>query len=123
METLRVASVQMESAPLDKEANLAKVERLTAEAVSRGAEIVAFPECCVTGYWHLRKRGQDELLALAERLPDGPTGERLRSLARRHGAVVGAGLVERDDRDRLYNSYLVALHALVRHFEKRSTPA
>lgn len=109
MDTLRVASVQMESAALDKEANLAKVERLAGEAASRGAEIVAFPECCVTGYWHLRKRSREELLALAEPLPSGPTGTRLQRLAREVGAAIGAGLIERDDRSRLFNSYLVAM--------------
>jgi len=54
MRDLRVASVQMESAAGDKEANFRKVARFAGEAAARGAEIVVCPECCLTGYWVLR---------------------------------------------------------------------
>ena len=54
MKDIRVASVQMESAPGDKDANFAKVERLARDAADRGAAIAVFPECCLTGYWFLR---------------------------------------------------------------------
>ena len=51
MQDIRVASVQMESVAGDKAANFEKVERFTAEAAARGARIVLFPECNLTGYW------------------------------------------------------------------------
>src|SRR5262245_47217119 len=40
---MRVAAIQMTSTP-DKSANLAEAARLLAQAVDRGAELIAFPE-------------------------------------------------------------------------------
>jgi predicted amidohydrolase len=117
MKDVRVASVQMESAPGDKEANFAKVERFTAEAAGRGATIVLFPECCLTGYWFLRHVSVPELEALAEPVPEGPSCRRLLDLAGRHGIAVGAGLVEAGGGGVFHNTCVVALpdRRLVRH--------
>ena len=82
MRDIRVAAVQFEHAPSDKDANLAKIERFCEEAAGRGVEIIIFPECCVTGYWHLRKLSRQELLDLAEPVPAGPT-QNVTSLASR----------------------------------------
>ena len=62
MKDIKVASVQFEHAPGDKQANLDKVRRFTAEAAEQGVELVVFPEMCVTGYWFLRDLSRDELL-------------------------------------------------------------
>ena len=56
MRDIRVAAVQFEHAPGNKRANLDKIRHFVAEAAAQGAEIVAFPECCVTGYWWRRRR-------------------------------------------------------------------
>jgi predicted amidohydrolase len=109
MDPIRAAAVQMESVPLDKAANLDKVERFVAEAARRGVQVIAFPECCITGYWHLRRRTRAELEALAEPALDGPSARRLSGLAREHRVIVGAGLVERAPDGRLHNTYIVAL--------------
>jgi predicted amidohydrolase len=106
---IRVASVQFEHAPNDKRANVARIEHFCAEAARRGAEIIVCPECCVTGYWHLRKLSRQELLDLAEPVPSGPTSQALLQLAARLRVTVGAGLVEVGDDGTLYNSYLVAM--------------
>lgn len=98
----------MESAPGDKEANLEKVRALAAVAVERGAELVLFPECCLTGYWFLRKLDRNSLEALAEPAPEGPSSQALLRLSRRLNAIVGAGFLERAD-GRIYNAYAVAL--------------
>ncbi len=108
MQTLRAAVVQFEHAPGDKAANFAKVERFAREAAAGGVRLLAFPECCLTGYWVLRNLTHRQLLDLAEPVPDGPSTRRLMDLARGHGMTVGAGLVERDG-DRLYNTYVVAM--------------
>ena len=54
MNDLRAASVQFQHVPGDKAANLASVREWTAKAAAAGAELVVFPEMCLTGYWHLR---------------------------------------------------------------------
>jgi N-carbamoylputrescine amidase len=117
MRDVRVASVQLESVAGDKAANFEKVERFTAEAAGRGAAIVVFPECCLTGYWFLRRLALLELAALAEPVPDGPSSARLLALARRHGTSVGAGLVEAAGGSVFHNTYVVAMPdgTLVRH--------
>jgi predicted amidohydrolase len=109
MRDIRVGAVQFQHAPGDKQANLATMERLAREARAQGVEIVAFPECCISGYWHLRKLTREELTALAEPAPAGPACQRLMALSRELQITIGAGLVERDERDQLYNSYFVAM--------------
>ena len=51
---LRVASIQMESAPNDTLGNFKKVERFASLAAAQGASLALFPECCLTGYWFIR---------------------------------------------------------------------
>src|SRR5262249_6676972 len=117
MRDTRVATVQMESAASDKAANFAKGERVTREAAARGAEVVVFPECCVTGYWFLRNLDGAALAALAEPVPDGPSCRRLRELAVRERVSVGAGLLEAAPGSVFHNTYVVAMPdgTLVRH--------
>lgn len=109
MRNIRVAAVQFEHSPGDKSVNLAKIERFVTAAGERGVEIIIFPECCITGYWHLRHLSREELEALAEPVPEGPSCRVVLELARRHGMTVGAGLIEVAHDGKLYNCYLVAM--------------
>ncbi len=109
MKDTKVASVQFEHAPGDKQANLEKVRRFTAEAVEQGVELVVFPEMCITGYWFLRDLSREQLLALAESVPSGPTTGELVRLAKRQNLSVGAGLLEISDEGEMFNSYVVAM--------------
>jgi len=109
VKNLRAASVQFEHIAGDKRANLDTVRHFVARAAAQGVEIVAFPECCITGYWFLRNLSREELTALAEGVPDGPSVQELLALARRHRMTIGAGLVELADDGRLYNAYVVAM--------------
>lgn len=107
--TLRVASVQFESARADKDANFRKIESFTAHAAAQGARLVVFPECCITGYWFIRHLTVPQLAALAEPIPDGPSTPRLSALARRYNVSIGAGFVESAGNGIFHNSYIVAL--------------
>jgi len=109
MDKIRVAAVQLEHAAGDKEANLAKVRSFVERAAAEGAQVVIFPECCITGYWFLRKLSREQLKALAEPVPDGPSCRVLKDLAAEHNIIVGAGLVEQAPGSTLYNAYCVAL--------------
>lgn len=108
MNPLRAAAVQFQHEPGEKRVNLERVRSFVEAAVGRGVELIAFPECCLSGYWHLRRLGRDELFDLAEPVPDGPCGRGVLELADHHEVTIGAGLIERDG-DRLYNSYIVAM--------------
>jgi predicted amidohydrolase len=108
MRKVRVAAVQMQHLPGDVSGNLEKVRQITLEAVAEGAELVVFPECCVSGYWHLRHLDRDELDTLAESALEGPTRQCLTQLAREHNITVGAGFVERAG-DQLFNAYTTVM--------------
>jgi predicted amidohydrolase len=109
MRDIRVATVQFQHAPGDKSYNLGRVSHFVAEAARASVEIVAFPEMCLTGYWHVRKLSRDAFEALAEPVPDGPSTQDLMRLSGEHGMTIGAGLIERADDGKLYNAYVVAM--------------
>jgi predicted amidohydrolase len=118
MKTLRVASVQFEHAPSDKEANFAKIEAFVTQAAAQGVQLIVFPECCLTGYWFLRGLSRDEIEALAEPVPEGPSVQRLLALSREHNMTIGAGLIEAGRDGKLYNAYPVAMpdgHVVTHH--------
>jgi predicted amidohydrolase len=108
MVTIRAAVVQFEHVAGDKEANFAKIESFARRAAADDVQILAFPECCITGYWYLRNLTRDGLGRLAEPVPDGPSTRRLLALSRELKMTIGAGLVESDG-DRFHNTYVVAL--------------
>jgi len=109
MRNIRVAAVQFQHAPGDKTYNLGRVRHYVEEASRAGAEIICFPEMCLTGYWHVRKLSRADVEALAEPVPDGPSTRALLDLAREHRMTIGAGLIERDADGRMYNGYVVAM--------------
>lgn len=109
MEKIVVASVQFNHHAGDKEYNLAVIEHFVKEAHAKEVQLIAFPEMCITGYWHVRSLSREEVLALAEPIPAGPSTQRLLALAERHRMAIGAGLIEESEDGVLYNSYVVAL--------------
>jgi predicted amidohydrolase len=108
MRKIRVASVQIESAAGDKQANLAKIEGFVQHAAAQGVELIAFPECCITGYWFLRNLSREQLQTVAEPLFEGPSSQALMRLARQYRVMIGAGIIESDG-EQMYNTYVVAM--------------
>jgi len=109
MKNIRVAAVQFEHSPGNKDYNLGRISDFVTAAAKQRVELIVFPEMCITGYWHVRKLSRGEVEGLAEPFPDGRSTRQLLELARGHGMTVGAGLIERGDDGRLYNGYVVAL--------------
>jgi len=109
MKNIRVASVQFHHQPNNKAANLGKIRAFVAEAAAQRVELIAFPEMCITGYWHVRKLSKTDLLSLAEPVPDGDSTRELLALAAQHQITVGAGLIELGEDGAMYNSYVVAM--------------
>ena len=99
---MRVAAIQLEARVGDVEANLEACERLGDQAGSAGAEAIVLPEFFTTGV------GFVEELADAALAPDGAASELLRSLARRHGALVGGSFLCRDVDGEVRNAFLLA---------------
>jgi len=109
MRDIRVAAVQFEHKSADKPANLAKINYFVEQAAKQKVQIIAFPECCITGYWFLRKLSRDELTALAEPVFDGPSSQQLSALAKKHNIIIGAGLIEKTADGQMFNTYVVAM--------------
>ena len=107
MTTIRAAAVQFEHASGDKRANLAKIRSFVAQAANQEVQIIAFPECCITGYWFLRHLSRDQFAELAEPVPDGSSTRAIVQLAAQHRMTIGAGLIEVAD-GCFYNTYVVA---------------
>lgn len=109
MRDIRVATVQFQHAPGDKTYNLGRVRHFVTEAGRSNVALIAFPEMCLTGYWHVRKLSPEAFAALAEPVPDGACTQELMRLSREHGVTVGAGLLERAPDGSIYNAYVVAM--------------
>lgn len=109
MMPLRAAAIQFQHRPGDLAFNRERVATFVRQAADRGVNLVAFPEMCLSGYWHVRKLSRAEIERIAEPVPGGRSTEQLLALAARHDITIGAGLIELADDGRLYNSYVVAM--------------
>ncbi len=106
--SVRAAAVQFNHRANDLTFNWERVDQFCTQAVTQDVQLIAFPEMCLTGYWHVRNLDQAAIEALAESVPDGPSTQRLIDLARQTGMIIGVGLIERSAQGQLYNSYAVA---------------
>ncbi|MFA5444727.1 MAG: nitrilase family protein [Bacteroidales bacterium] len=106
MNTLNIASAQFEHKSGDKEYNLSVIEKLSAQASQAGINVIAFHECSVTGYTFACHLSREQMLDLAEYIPQGETVDRLQKIAAKNGITVLAGLFEKDRADNLYNAYV-----------------
>ncbi|MEL6105159.1 MAG: nitrilase family protein [Planctomycetota bacterium] len=108
MQPMTAAAIQFNHRPGDKAYNLCRVDALAAEAAKQGVTLAAFPEMCLTGYWHVRNLSREQIESLAEPI-GGKFTEALVNIAKGYSMTIGAGLIERADDGTLYNSYVVAM--------------
>ena len=106
MKRLKIATAQFENKSGDKEYNLTVIEKLSAQAASEGAKVVAFHECSVTGYTFARHLSKDQMLDIAELIPSGESIKRLTQIAKKYDIAILAGLFEKDREDKLYKAYV-----------------
>ena len=109
MNKIRAAAVQFNHAPGDKTFNFERIRSFAREAAASDVDLLAFPEMCITGYWHVRKLSRAEIESLAEPVPSGPSTQALQALASEHDMTIGAGLIESGADGKLYNTYVVAM--------------
>ncbi|HLC00468.1 MAG TPA: carbon-nitrogen hydrolase family protein [Candidatus Bathyarchaeia archaeon] len=87
-ERITLALAQISSKREDKKENLKKIEELTIKAKEQSADLVIFPELCLTGYVV-----RDQLYELAETIP-GPSTKQVEALARKTGMHIIFGMPE-----------------------------
>jgi predicted amidohydrolase len=119
VKNLQIATAQFEHRSGDKLYNLGVIRSLTQKAAALGAQVVAFHECSITGYTFARHLSREQMVSLAETIPDGESIQELIRIARDSGLAVLAGLFEKDADGRLYKAYVcVDRDGLVARFRK-----
>ncbi|HMC87410.1 MAG TPA: nitrilase family protein [Chitinophagaceae bacterium] len=103
---MKIAAAQFEHKSGDKAYNLSVIKELTSKAAVEKADVIAFHECSVTGYTFARRLSKNQMLDLAEYIPDGPTIKTLTGFAKEFNIIILAGLFEKDENDNLFKSYV-----------------
>ncbi|MDP4222022.1 MAG: nitrilase family protein [Bacteroidota bacterium] len=106
MKDLRISTAQFENKSSDKKYNLSVMESMAEKAAAEGSDAIAFHECSITGYTHARKLTRQQLLSLAEYVPDGVSTRKLIEIAGRLNMAILAGLFEKDNKKRIYKTYV-----------------
>ncbi len=119
MKNLKIATAQFETRNGDKSYNISVIDQLAAKAAAKGADVISFHECSVTGYSFARNLQKQQMLDIAEFVPDGPSTQKLIDIARKHNIVILAGLFEKDADDNIYKPQIcVDKNGLVAKFRK-----
>lgn len=106
MINLKISTAQFENQSGDKDYNLSVIEKLSGEAAAKGSHVIAFHECSITGYTFARNLTKDQMLEIAEYIPEGTSILRLQEIARKFNITVLAGLFEKDKDDNLFKAYV-----------------
>ena len=77
MNNIKISSAQFEHKSGDKNYNLSVIDSLSKKAKEQGADIIAFHECSITGYTFARHLSKEQMLELAEFIPDGESISKL----------------------------------------------
>lgn len=101
---LKIATVQFEHKSGDKAYNLGIIKQLAAEASRQGAQVIAFHECSITGLTFARNLSKEQMLALAEILPQGPSIAILTDIANEYNITILSGLFEKDEQGNLFKA-------------------
>jgi predicted amidohydrolase len=67
MNNIRAGVVQFQHRANDKTHNLSVIAELSKQAAMRDVRLLAFPEMCITGYWHVRNLQRRDLELLPSR--------------------------------------------------------
>jgi predicted amidohydrolase len=106
MEKIKISTAQFENKSGDKAYNLAIIEKLSKMAANEGSNVISFHECSITGYSFARHLSKEQMLELAEFVPEGASTKRLIEISQKHDIAILAGLFEKDKEDKLYKAYV-----------------
>ena len=106
MDNIKISTAQFEHRSGDKKYNLSVIERLSKKASQEGSQVIAFHECSITGYTFARGLSKEQMLDLAEFIPDGDSVSALTTIAKQNDIIILAGLFEKDKNDNLFKAYV-----------------
>ena len=115
---VKIAAVQMDPKIMKNGENLERILLEARAAAKKGADLIVFPECVLSGYVF---SSREEAIPFAESIP-GVSTERLAACCQELGVYVVYGLLERDG-DKCYNStVLVGPKGLIGKYRKIHLP-
>jgi 5-aminopentanamidase len=106
MNAIKISTAQFEAKNGDKSYNLSVIEKLAKKAAEEGADVIAFHECSITGYTFARNLTKEQMLDLAEFIPNGESTKKLVEIAAKYKIIILAGLFEKDKDDNLFKPYI-----------------
>lgn len=106
MDNLKISTAQFENKSGDKDYNLSVIEKLAAEAAAKGSQVIAFHECSITGYTFARNLNKEQMLDIAEYIPNGKSILKLQQIAAKYHITLLAGLFEKDENDHIFKAYV-----------------
>jgi 5-aminopentanamidase len=116
---IKVSTAQFENKSGDKTYNLSVIDRLSKKAAGEGSKAIAFHECSITGYTFARHLSKQQMLDIAEYIPEGESIAKLTEISRNHKIALLAGLFEKDKDNNIYKAYVcVDDNGLVTKFRK-----
>jgi 5-aminopentanamidase len=119
MNSIKISTAQFENRSGDKKYNLEVIDKLSKKAADEGSHVIAFHECSITGYSFARHLSKDQMLDLAEVIPEGESIKKLVEIARKNNIVILAGLFEKDNDDNLFKAYVcVGKDGLIAKYRK-----
>lgn len=119
MEKLKISTAQFENRSGDKVYNLSVIDKLSRKAAAKGAQVIAFHECSITGYTFARHLSKEQMLEVAEVIPEGESIVKLIDIARKNNIVILAGLFEKDRDNNLFKVYVcVDKNGLIAKYRK-----
>jgi predicted amidohydrolase len=119
MKNLKISTAQFENKSGDKKYNLSVIADLSKKAAQQGSDVIAFHECSITGYTFARNLSKEQMLDIAEFIPEGESIKKLREIALQNNIIILAGLFEKDKDDKLYKAYVcVDKNGLVAKYRK-----
>ena len=119
MAPLKIATAQFENRSGDTAYNLSVIDSLTKKAADDGSQVISFHECSITGYSFARHLSKEQLLDIAEFIPDGESVQQLIAISLKYNIAILAGLFEKDSEDHIYKAYVcVTKDGLLAKFRK-----
>ena len=119
MDKLKISTAQFENGSGDKAYNLSVIDKLSQKAAAEGSNVIAFHECSITGYTFARHLSREQMLEVAEFVPDGDSISKLIVLARKNNIAILAGLFEKDKNNNLFKAYVcVDKNGLIAKYRK-----
>ena len=100
MQDIRVAAISINSPLGDIPGVLEGVEHWTQQATEQGAELLLFPELQIVGHC------TPNTWELSEKVPEGPSTQRVVEIAEKYGCYISIGLSEKE-RDIVFNTQIL----------------